>query len=195
MEAFTANYSEECEYSAIKEISSQATYEVQTFTRILADTIVIAYNISNEDYLLLSSNPHLQRDNIFNFIVSHLFRNSNIHDVLLAIFRTQHRAQEKELISACRKLQDLPIDRFNIDDKLCLNERTLQAFEEEITVYKAIKEKSIADIVIDFSSQNDSEDKITPQRKREPSTIGSQQLHLPQQNKLKTSRETDPLHL
>lgn len=143
IEEFLDSFTEKFMYVGAEvsgDVSTAVTQEVQTFVRILTDAVITAYKIGEEEgenqqqqqkQKWSRINPLMQRDNVYNFIVSHLFRNSNLHKVLLRIFRHKHRQEEKKLGRACKSLKGVSIDRFNLDDKLCLNERTQHAFAGE----------------------------------------------------------------
>lgn len=116
----------------LKTASKQIFKELKIFINILQEILTIFYKLN--DYKSVLNYFLFTKENLCNFVTSLLFESPQLSELILSINQELHKEEENILQTQYENAKDfLPID-FEVSNKYCLNEKTLQYIYEKKNV-------------------------------------------------------------
>jgi len=114
--------------SQTKDYVLRATKDLQQFSRIICETLIIYYKLDDlKVYKKSEENSLFTRGNILNFVTTFVF-NDKTHDILFDLYRKLSLSVEELYEKNSTRCQNLSPEDFGVADEFCLNEKTLQYF-------------------------------------------------------------------
>ncbi|EAS05056.1 vacuolar sorting protein 9, VPS9 domain protein (macronuclear) [Tetrahymena thermophila SB210] len=123
------------------QIVDKAIQDIQQFIRVMQETIQLFYNLNREfkrSNTEIKKNPvpnHFNRENMLNFVTSQVFANQKLYEITFMLLQLEDLDQEARLQQSMITLIDKNPQDFYIQDRLCLNERTLKHFNKGSVKY------------------------------------------------------------
>ncbi|KAL4470883.1 hypothetical protein ABPG72_016429 [Tetrahymena utriculariae] len=123
------------------QIVDKAVQDIQQFIRVMQETIQLFYNLNREfkrSNTEIKKNPvpnHFNRENMINFVTSQVFANQKLYEITFMLLQLEDMDQEERLKQSMLTLIDKSPQDFYIQDRLCLNERTLKHFNKGLAKY------------------------------------------------------------
>ncbi|KAL4429100.1 hypothetical protein ABPG74_022186 [Tetrahymena malaccensis] len=123
------------------QIVDKAIQDIQQFIRVMQETIQLFYNLNREfkrSNTEIKKNPvpnHFNRENMLNFVTSQIFTNQKLYEITFMLLQLEDMDQEERLQQSMLTLIDKSPQDFYIQDRLCLNERTLKHFNKGLVKY------------------------------------------------------------
>ena len=119
----------------LKTHSKQIFKELKSFINFLVEILSIFYKFN--EYKTVLNYFLFTKENLLNFITSLLFDSSEISDLIFEINQKLNKNDEISLEKQYENAKDFMPADFEVSNKYCLNEKTLQYILEKKTLYSA----------------------------------------------------------
>ena len=117
----------------LKNTSKQIFKELKIFIHLFQEILAIFYKLN--DYKNVLNYFLFTKENLLNFVTSLLFESNDLSDLILTINQELNKDDESQLQNQYENAKEfLPAD-FEVSNKYCLNEKTLQYIYEKKNLY------------------------------------------------------------